>query len=63
MSRRFYKAKIIACSNSDFWYAKCVGQRIRVRESNPEQPTSYVECSTGDSVLRWDLEPVWECET
>ena len=50
---RFHKAKIVSCSNPDFWYSTRVGDNILVREV--DWPSAYVEHKSGASVLRSDL--------
>lgn len=51
---RFHKVRILKCSNPDFWYADKVGIIIKVREFS--WLSAYVECSSGDTVLRADLD-------
>lgn len=50
------KAKIIKCSNKDYWYKNCVGKVITVRLLKTEPQTPFVEdIKTGFNVLKSDL--------
>ena len=50
----YKKAKIIACSNNDFWYKDLIGKSILVKELN--WYSAYLEDKQGRSILKYDVE-------
>lgn len=51
---RFMPAKIISCSNDDYWYKNNVGDKIKIREVKWASP--FVEADNGFSILKIDLQ-------
>jgi len=51
---KYRRAKIITCSDKDFWYKNNIGETILVK--NVSWASAYVEDKQGRSVLRYDIE-------
>lgn len=56
MKSKYFKARIIGCTQPDFWYADKIGEIIICKEV--DWPSAYMEAKNGASVLRWDLQPI-----
>ena len=55
------KAKIIKCSNKDYWHIDSVGEIIKVRKVN--WPSAYMEAKNGSSIPKSDIELINEKNT
>lgn len=54
---KYFKAKIVKCSNKDYWYKNVIGTVILVKEL--DWPSAYFEAKIGEfGVLRSDVRPV-----
>lgn len=50
---KWMKARIVKCSNKDFWYIDKIGDVIKVRITNYQ--SAYYEAKTGESILQADV--------